>query len=396
MAYGDTPHDKLLKESWESFCERLKDAGDLIFRDGLPATGIDRAEGLRYVARNIPLAFAWSLEHSDPMHPHFMRYFEPTRKQGGDNEDALYLGAPLDPNETYRIVGNRGSVHYLAFTLTRRTEGPWGQEVVASLFAHELETEWDGSFTLTLSAEKHDGNWMQMSDDTYWITVRQFFGDWSQEDPLSVRIERVGADGPPPPLTPERISRGVRDAAEWLVRSTQMWPEYLANWREKPNQFASWHDLTNNTMNATPGGVPLCCYWKVGPDEVGLIEVTPPDAYWWNFEFGNCYWETMDYRHHMSSVNSKMVELEDDGSLRIAIAEEDPGLANWLDCCGHREGYVTVRWIMSEDRPLPGLRVVKRADLEAELPKGARRVDAAARGAELRRRQIGLERRFRA
>ena len=45
MAYGDTPHDALLRSAWEDFCDRLKGAGDLVFRDSVPATALARAEG---------------------------------------------------------------------------------------------------------------------------------------------------------------------------------------------------------------------------------------------------------------------------------------------------------------------------------------------------------------
>jgi hypothetical protein len=30
--------------------------------------------------------------------------------------------------------------------------------------------------------------------------------------------------------------------------------------------------------------------------------------------------------------------------LRFVISERDPGVANWLECTGHRRGYVQIRW----------------------------------------------------
>ncbi len=34
---GDNPHDAALKAGWDDFCEQLKRAGDLVFRDTTPA-----------------------------------------------------------------------------------------------------------------------------------------------------------------------------------------------------------------------------------------------------------------------------------------------------------------------------------------------------------------------
>ena len=64
--YGDNINDAALKASWESFCEELKAAGDLIFRDTTPVHDIDRAKGLRLLARNISLALQFKLENNKP------------------------------------------------------------------------------------------------------------------------------------------------------------------------------------------------------------------------------------------------------------------------------------------------------------------------------------------
>ena len=60
--YGDNPNDKALKASWDNFCDELKSAGDLIFRDTTPVQDIDRAKGLRLLARNVSLALQFHLD----------------------------------------------------------------------------------------------------------------------------------------------------------------------------------------------------------------------------------------------------------------------------------------------------------------------------------------------
>ena len=396
MAYGDAPGDETLARAWADFCDTLKGAGEILFRDSAPATPLDRAVGFRFLSRSIPLALAFELENANPLFPELMRYFEPTRKQGGDNPDALYLGAPIDGRLGYRLYGNRGSARFLAFTSMRRTPGPWGSEVVDTLFGHQLQTASDGSFELYVGPDERPGNRLRTTPDCFRLTIRQFFADWDREEPMTVGIERLDAEGPPPEPTPESVAGGLRRAAEWVASSAGYWADAIDVWQARPNEFLPWRALESGRTDATPGGLPLVCYWQVEPDEVLLIEVVPPEAHFWNVEFGHYRFETMDYRYRMASVNSHQGVLEEDGSLLIAVCHDDPGLPNWLDPSGHREGYATFRWMHAAGEPVPACRKLRRSELEAALPPGVRRISPAARREDLRRRKRGIERRFRA
>ena len=115
--FGDNHNDAQLKDSWDNFCDQLKKSGDLVFRDTTPTHDIDRAKGFRLLARNISLALQFHLENNDPDFPELLHYFDPIRKQGGDNTDALYVGAPINGEHTYKISGQRGSARYFAVTI---------------------------------------------------------------------------------------------------------------------------------------------------------------------------------------------------------------------------------------------------------------------------------------
>ncbi len=91
MAYGDSPHDQTLKRAWEEFCDRLKEAGELVFRDPAPSTPLDRAAGFEYLSRQIGRGLDVALEHNDPLHPDLRWNQQPIRKYGGDNPDAVNL-----------------------------------------------------------------------------------------------------------------------------------------------------------------------------------------------------------------------------------------------------------------------------------------------------------------
>src|SRR5437660_115904 len=53
----------------------------------------------------------------DPDRPVFHRMVSPTRKYLGDNPDALYYDAPVNPARVYRVKGNIAGAVYTSFTV---------------------------------------------------------------------------------------------------------------------------------------------------------------------------------------------------------------------------------------------------------------------------------------
>ena len=392
--FGDNASDERLRTAWENFCEDLKGAGDLVFRDTAPADDIDRAKGFRLLARNIALGLQFHLENADPDFPELLHYFDPLRKQGGDNADALYVGAPINGQHTYRISGQRGSARYFAVTVLEDGATPWGGAVVGQLVDRDIAVAADGSFEIVLSPAAHPGNWIRTTPGSWRVTVRQFFADWENERPMVARIDRQGELAHDPGFTPVQLERGLADAAAWVRRSTRYWADMLDKWQPTPNRFLSYRQLDDNAIDATPGGEPLVCYWRVPEDEVLLVRVTPPVADYWSVEFGNYWWETMDYRYRLCSTNCHHAELEASGELLLVVSHRDPGVPNWLDPSGHREGYITVRWIGAASYPLPVCEQVKWEALRSHLPAGAKAISPAARREQLAARRRGVIRRF--
>lgn len=392
--FGDNPHDATLKASWEDFCDQLKSAGDLVFRDSTPVHDIDRAKGLRLLARNVSLALQFQLENRDPDFPELLHYFDPLRKQGGDNTDALYVGAPINGRHTYRISGTRGTARYFAVTVLEDGATPWGGAVVGNLIDDDIAVAADGTFEIILSPDEHPGNWIRTTPGSWRVTVRQFFADWESEVPMVARIDRIGELPHNPRLTVEDIARGLAASAAWVRDSTWYWADMLDRWKVQPNRFLSYRQLDDNAIDATPGGEPLICYWQVPADEVLVVRVTPPAANYWAVEFGNYWWETMDYRYRLCSTNCHHAELEHNGELILVVAHDDPGVPNWLDPSGHCEGYITVRWIGATHYPRPECVQVKRAELFAHLPGTVRTLDRAQRLEQLAARRRGIIKRF--
>ena len=134
--------------------------------------------------------------------------------------------------------------------------------------------------------------------------------------------------------------------------------------------------------------------WELDVDDALVIEVAPPDALYWSVTLGNYWWETLDYANHQSSLNGAQAVLDADGVFRAIVAHRDPGVANWLDTVGHRQGPMIFRWLRAADAPVPATRVVPLADLDAVLPADTVRVHPASRRQTIAARRAGVRRRF--
>ena len=99
-------------------------------------------------------------------------------------------------------------------------------------------------------------------------------------------------------------------------------------------------------------------------------------------------------RRHQSSLNGHQSAIDDDGMVRVVVAHEDPGVANWLDTAGHSAGPVILRCVRTRSAPVPSARVVKFAEVTGALPDGTRRVSPTARSATIAARRLAVSRRF--
>jgi len=190
---------------------------------------------------------------------------------------------------------------------------------------------------------------------------------------------------------------GLGKAATWLETDSAQWVHWVDAIHEVQNEFTAGipaslnHDGHQKQLNRMLNFVG----WVIQPDEALVIDVMPPEKFsYWNFELGDRWWNSVDYRYRLSSLNCRQAELADDGRIWAVVSHADPGIANWLDTGGNVEGAVNQRWVDADESPLPRARLVKLAELAAVLPRELKRLTADERREQLRRRKIGVDRRF--
>jgi hypothetical protein len=97
----------------------------------------------------------------------------------------------------------------------------------------------------------------------------------------------------------------------------------------------------------------------------------------------------------LSSLNGATAKVSSDGKFRAVIALEDPGVPNWMDPAGFKQGTIYGRWFDCDSAPLPALKRVKLSELRDHLPKDTPIVTPEERAAELRARVRAAQRRRR-
>ncbi len=408
--------------AWEAFCDRLKEAGSAVLDPTVPADDVVRAEGYRYLLMALYSGLVTTLHSAGREHPAFVRYGDDAIRTSLDCPDGFNLyWAFVRDDLDYRICGRAGTERYVGFQLVGEGPALIGR-TLRSAALHEFEVSDDGTFEISLSPRRHEGNWLELLPGTRMVFLRQFQYDWDSEEMSHVRIERVGsADGPLGPGSPAHVGPAdgplgpgsplglpdclapvptpgaVRDQLAALGDFVGDWASFRV---EMVDSFrrAGVNVAIEPELSPAIGGnlqqVATNMYFKVGADEALVIELEPPRAHYWSVCLGNAWYQLIEYSHHQTSLNGSQAGVDADGRCRFVLAHGDPGVANWLDPAGHTEGVVVFRWLLAEQAPLPSTMLVPRSEIDRYLPAGTARVTPQQRQDAIERRVANVARRF--
>ena len=360
MAEDEVSRRVVSGATWEQFCDALKAAGAAVLRAETPATELDRAEGWRYLTRLTRVGLEMMLEFGDPDFPVFYQASNTTIKIGADNPDNVYWNATIAGDRDYRLRGTRGTVRYLSFgTKANRYAVDGTMASTGELDARDLKVRQDGSFEIIVSRNRQGENWLPSAADSSMVLVRNTLLDRARETPALISIERLGGPKKPAPLSAARLERALLATAAFVRGTSNTFADWVRDFRAQPNQL--W--TVDQSMFFRAGGDPnifyLHGYWVLGPDEALVIEATPPQCEFWNFQLDDYWMESLDYRYAPVWVNSHTAKYNPDGSFRLTVAREDRGFSNWIDTDGHSSGSMLLRWVRATAHPLPRCRVVK-------------------------------------
>jgi hypothetical protein len=167
-------------------------------------------------------------------------------------------------------------------------------------------------------------------------------------------------------MSADRLERGLRMTANLVIGVPLLFGRWVKGFQGHTNRLPRMKPEISTAAGGDPDIAYYHSYWALEPEQALLIEFTPPECEYWNFQLGNHWMESLDYRYYPIHVNKQTAVYGKDGSVRIVVAHRDPGLPNWITTAGHDCGTMCLRWVKSDAWPEPRTVVVHLADLEAE------------------------------
>jgi hypothetical protein len=384
---GDRPSDVV---AWEALADQIRDTGTAFLSSSHSSDPVTRAEGIRYLARQLAIAIDTMMSEAEPQ-PTLRLTISDIRKTGLDAAEAKYTDAAIDPKGTYRLWGKLGTARHIAIQL-------YGMPVAgASLNQLDLQPKADGSFEAMIAAERPagwSGPWLKIAPNDNKLYIREYFDDWEKEQPSEFYIARVGSQPQAIPLDQARANTLIASIGDEFHSRLPVWIEKTEAIRARGENHLDPPLPASSTMGLQDNRYGFG-WFTLKPDEALIIEMDPPKARLWSFELGNYWWESFDFVNHTSSLTRKQTLPSADGRYRIVVSLNDPGIANWLDTAGHAEGVILYRFILGEgDLPVPTMRKVPFRSLSALSAADFPRITPDRREAEIRMRRQHAARRW--
>ncbi|WP_193048004.1 DUF1214 domain-containing protein [Mycolicibacterium baixiangningiae] len=359
MTQADRRHAELSKAFGE-LLDELRHIEDKLLHADPPLEEADLLDGYRLTFSLLRVAvdaYVWG----DKDNPRFVDVIGPYLKWGGDNSDAFYQIAPIDPRRTYRVRGNRGDAAYLSITVYGGPDdGSYSNRIVGTLNDRDLEFDDEGNFAFTMSPSPQPGAWLELTSDAVMALTRDYL-----TAPESARRTQWTIESVDPPARrhddAEDLARRMRAARTWLHEQVSFLPSRI----EPPNEIHEPFPVPQNAYgwSAADAAYAMGAY-ELQPGQALIVEGTSPECVFWNLCLWNPFLHTYDYTYERVTLNGAQVTYEPDGSWRIVIADRDPGHPNWVSTAGRRTGLIWLRWFLPEETPArPRCRVVDLAEV---------------------------------
>jgi len=357
----------------DRFAAAMAEAEKLIVEAAHIQTDQDLLEGLEYLAGGIraSMQFAFAYERD---FPYFSQSTGPYMKMGLDNPDTLYYSADIRDNAEYVVTGTRGSAADLNFQVMAGHHAPNTVPDSPPAFDDRaIEIGADGTYEVRFGPAKPDAgpNYVTLPAGTTTLVVREVFSDWATEQPGRIRIQRADRTGlAPTPKSTAQLEKAFEVAATMLINRIKTFLVF-------PEMF--YLSRPANTMwepRLTPGGLTSqfssAGHYELDDNQALIVTVPASDAPYQGMQLGSMWYVSLDYINHQTSLTTSQARVDPDGKIRFVVAERNPGLVNWLECTGHRKGYLQIRWQrLSRELTVqdgPGVELVSFNELPERLP----------------------------
>lgn len=326
----------------------------------------------------------------DPAAPTFLPTIGQVLNVGQPNADTVYKVALVDPTQTYRISGRKGTIPLAVIAQVLR-----GSNSRPHLDLATLKTDADGRYSVLLGPTRpagYTGDFWELESHTRRLLLRFMSADWSHEIQPTVTIERVSA-----PMGRKRPTAAA------LTARLQALPQAIATiapmFVDRVQKLADEGYVNKFKVMVPPEGALESQFYydgvfEIADDEALIVESdVPATCRYRSLILTNALYETIDWTNNHSSLNAAQAKPDSDGKLRIVISAKDPGVRNWLDTAGYPRGMIQGRWTGCDSQPIPKLTKVKVKNVLKALPKDVAKVTPDERDTIVRERNRAYQER---
>lgn len=339
-----------LRDAWDAFTDSLTTMGHEALQSA--PTDVERADGLRFILRQLAYREEQFLEFPSGHKPEFFFAESPTRKIFADCPDTIYHQFSVAKGGTYRLTGTRGESPYISFTAYRAGVV---DRVVADLHDGEIEIAGDGTLSLTVGGPDAGSNWLDLGEDAAFVVIREYTHDRANGVKATFEVEQVSPElGHRPELDADRITSFLGLLGMGLSWVNDATVRLSAELRLRPNIMnEAGADLVSE-MAGTPHNHYQLCYVQLEPGQALELELNPPACRYWSVHLNNWWLESPEYRDGQSvCINDAQAERQADGTVKMLVGPDDPGTGNWLDTKGRTEAILLARYLLPEDELPP-------------------------------------------
>jgi hypothetical protein len=288
---------------------------------------------------------------ADTARPRFVEIVGPYKKWGGDNSDAFYCYAPIDPTRTYRVTLHPGDAVYMSLTVYGGpNDGRYSTHIVGSVNSHEATRDAQGAIHIVMSPEPPSEpgvSWIRLDGDAVAAITRDYL-----EEPTRGRRAtwHIGADDPPDTFRQDdaELARRFRHMTTWMREQASIVPIPLG----PPNAIDPPYPVPTTTFGWAAGDAAYAMgAFELEEDEALVLRGRSPDCAFWNMCLWNPLLHTYNYDYEPVTINGAQAHYEDDGSWIIVVSARRPAHPNWVSTAGHRKGRIWFRWFLPDETP---------------------------------------------
>ena len=376
--------EQLIQGAFDPVVDLLRQADVVADEIGYPGPGLRDAyhrQVLMLLAQGYVQVFGTSVGDPD-----WVPHTGPLFPWGAPNHDTVYAFAPLDARGVYRVSGTKGTetIASLMFRKGGANTGEVHGATLGEIDVQALEATADGRFSLLLSAERpagHVGSWHALPSGTTGLIARHVTQTADQRDG-AWSIERLDRDPRGAAGAGSDVSARMLTLTSFVARLN----EFLLRLVKKLGDEGCTNRFVGERFQGH-GGIAAQMYYQglfeFEADEAVILESELPESVnYWSVQLVDPFYSAIDFIGHSAAYNGRQARTDVDGRVRFVVAARDPGVPNWLDPAGWRQGGMFWRWHSASSFPVPAVRRVALESLREHLPAGTPAVGPEQRAVE--------------